>query len=88
MAFGPLRRRADSSLEYYVETFVQGVVEHVGGGEGRIPFSISLLNMCKIKGRNMAVSALWMLGTLTVLAGGLSAEVTTVALPKALFWHV
>jgi len=33
----------------------------------------------------MAVSALWMLGTLTVLAGGLSAEVTTVALPKALF---
>ena len=24
-------------LEYHVEAFVQGVVEHVGGGEGRIP---------------------------------------------------
>jgi hypothetical protein len=37
------------------------------------------------KGRDMAVAALWTLGTLTVLAGGLSAKVTTVAQPKALF---
>jgi hypothetical protein len=37
------------------------------------------------KGRNTAVAALWTLGTLTVLAGGLSAKVTTVAQPKALF---
>jgi hypothetical protein len=32
------------------------------------------------------VAALWTLGTLTVLAGGLSAKVTTVAQPKALFY--
>jgi len=31
------------------------------------------------------VSALWMLCTLTVLAGGLSAKVTTVAQPKTVF---
>jgi hypothetical protein len=31
------------------------------------------------------VAALWTLGTLTVLAGGLSAKVTTVAQPKAVF---
>jgi hypothetical protein len=37
------------------------------------------------KGRNTAVSALWTLGTLNVLVGGLSAKVTTVAQPKALF---
>jgi hypothetical protein len=35
--------------------------------------------LVKFKGRNTAVAALWTLGTLTVLAGGLSAKVTTVA---------
>jgi hypothetical protein len=39
----------------------------------------------KYEGRNTAVAALWTLGTLTVLADGLSAKVTTVAQPKALF---
>jgi hypothetical protein len=29
--------RLKTFLEYHVEAFVQGVVEHVGGGEGRIP---------------------------------------------------
>ena len=39
----------------------------------------------QIKEEIMAVSALLALGTLAVLAGGLSAKVTTVAEPKATF---